>query len=338
MKNFNNSLPKISIVVVTLNNERTLSECLKRILEQDYPKDRIEYINIDGGSSDQTMHIAKQFGFTCIKSSIPKNAEAQRAIGLERATNNLIVSIDADNYLPEKNWLRKMIKPFVDDSAIVHAGTLHYGYRPTDTIYNRYCALFGFVDPVVFYMGKPDRRPQYVKSWNLGKIVNESSAYTTVIFTKDDLPTVGCNGVVYRKDVLMKYARVTPNDFIHIDIFVDLIEKGYNKFVVVNTNLIHDTAVNLPTLIKKRMSFLTDYYMNESVDRRYYIYNPKSARDRLKLFLFILYTITLVKPIADSLRGYWAIHDAAWFLHPVLCWVYLLSYASASIKQKSSYT
>lgn len=47
-------LPKISIVVVTLNNQRTLEECVKRIKEQDYPRELIEYLNIDGGSTDNT--------------------------------------------------------------------------------------------------------------------------------------------------------------------------------------------------------------------------------------------------------------------------------------------
>ena len=204
------ALPKLTIVIVTLNNERSLNECLTRIQEQDYPKDRIECLNVDGGSTDKTVEIMKLYGFTSIRSPIPRNAEAQRAVGLNMATHNLIVSLDADNYLPDTLWLRHMVQPFMDDPTIVHAGTLHYTYRKSDTAFNRYCALFGVVDPVVFYMGKADRMPQYVRRWPNPHITKRHPTYTVVRFTKENLPTVGCNGVVYRRDLLIKHAMSTP--------------------------------------------------------------------------------------------------------------------------------
>ena len=71
-------LPKISIVVVTLNNQRTLEECVKRIKEQDYPKELIEYLNIDGGSTDNTTSILKQYGFIVVKSYIKKEGTGHR--------------------------------------------------------------------------------------------------------------------------------------------------------------------------------------------------------------------------------------------------------------------
>src|SRR3989338_4344958 len=117
-----NNLPGITIVIITLNNGRSIEKCVKSIKSQDYPRRLIEYLNIDGGSTDKTPAILKRYGFTIISSHIKKNAEAQRAIGLKSAKNNLIVSLDADNYLTDKNWLKKMIKPFLNDSKVVHAG------------------------------------------------------------------------------------------------------------------------------------------------------------------------------------------------------------------------
>ncbi|MCL4417125.1 MAG: glycosyltransferase, partial [Actinobacteria bacterium] len=138
--------------IVTLNNERSIEKCLKHIISQDYPKELIEYLNVDGGSTDLTKQIFKKYGFRTIESPVKRNAEAQRAIGIKQAKNNLIVSIDADNYLPNNKWLLQMVKPFMDDPSIVHANTLHYMYKKTDSIYNRYCALFGVVDPIVYYL------------------------------------------------------------------------------------------------------------------------------------------------------------------------------------------
>ena len=335
-KGFKNMLPKISIMIVTLNNERTIEECIKRIKTQDYPKNLIEYLNIDGGSTDSTKEILMRYGFKIVNSFIKKNAEAQRAIGIKEAKNELIVSLDADNYLPDDTWLKQMIQPFLDDSRVIHSSTMHYTYRAKDTLYNRYCALFGVVDPIVYYLSKQDRLPQNSKRWIGGNIVKETGDYYIVEFTKESLPTVGCNGVVYKKNILLNYAKSSTSDFLHIDVFADLINKGFNRYAIVKNDVIHDKAVNLTSLMKKRIAFLSDYYLKtdkRGPKRRYLIYNPKKITDNIKLLLFIIYTITFIKPIIDSIRGYIVIRDSAWFLHPVICWVYLYAYSFATLKR-----
>lgn len=327
-------LPKISIVVITLNNGRSIKECAQSIQAQDYPRELIEYINIDGGSTDETGKILKKYGFNIVSSPIKRNAEAQRAIGLKIAKNNLIVSLDADNYLPRKDWLRQMVKPFLDDPKTIHAGTLHYTYREKDVLLNRYCSLFGVLDPIVYYIGRPDRLAQNRRKWTSGNVLKETKEYYVVEFTKETLPTVGCNGVIYRRDIILNHAKSDPSNFMHIDVFADLMEKGFNRFAVVKNDVIHDTAVNLPMLMKKRMNFLSNYYLQSHGKRRYLIYNSKKIGDTIKLLLFIIYTVTWMKPVIDSIRGYRAVRDTAWFLHPIICWIYLLSYASAIVKMR----
>lgn len=324
--------PQISIIIVTLNNGRTIENCVQSIKMQDYPQSLIEYLNVDGGSTDKTVSILRRYGFETIDSPIKRNAEAQRAIGLRMAKNDLIVSLDADNYLPDKNWLKQMLRPFMDDSTIIHAGTMHFTYRQSDSFYNRYCALFGGTDPVVFYVGRPDRLPQNVKRWTRGHIIKETKTYYIVEFDKETLPTVGCNGVVYRKNVLLKYAKSSPAEFLHIDVFADLIDNGFNRFAIVKNDVIHDTALTLRSLIKKRIAFLSSYYLRSETKRRYLIYNSRKTRDNLKLSLFIIYTLTFIKPLFDSLRGYIFVRDLAWFAHPAVCCVYLYSYFLSTIK------
>jgi len=327
-------LPKISIVIVTLNNERTIEDCVLSIKMQDYPRKLIEYINVDGGSYDKTTSILRSYGYKIIRSSIKRNAEAQRGIGLKIATNDYIVSIDADNYLPDKNWLKKMVQPFIDDPSIVHAGTMHFSYRKSDSFYNRYCALFGATDPVAFYVGKPDRVPYYITKWTRGLVVKETSTYYIVEFDRETLPTVGCNGVVYKKSILIKFASSGTKEFMHIDVFADLVEKGLNKFAVVKNDIAHDTAVTLGSLMRKRIAFLSGYYLLNTTKRRYLIYDPHRIKDNVRLLLFIVYTVTFIKPFIDSLRGYMVIKDFAWFAHPAVCWVYLYSYTFNMVKSR----
>jgi len=55
------SPPKVSIIVATLNSERTIDECLKAIFELNYPKDFLEIIVVDGCSKDATLEIAQNY-------------------------------------------------------------------------------------------------------------------------------------------------------------------------------------------------------------------------------------------------------------------------------------
>ena len=51
--------PKVSIVTVTYNAKAYLEQTLESVIEQDYPN--IEYIIIDGASTDGTINIIKQY-------------------------------------------------------------------------------------------------------------------------------------------------------------------------------------------------------------------------------------------------------------------------------------
>ena len=55
-----NYLPLISIITVVFNGEKYLEETIKSVLNQTYPN--VEYIIIDGGSTDNTMSIINKYG------------------------------------------------------------------------------------------------------------------------------------------------------------------------------------------------------------------------------------------------------------------------------------
>jgi succinoglycan biosynthesis protein ExoA len=49
--------PTISFVVATLNEEHTIEDCLRSLLNQRYPAERIEVAVVDGGSTDRTREV-----------------------------------------------------------------------------------------------------------------------------------------------------------------------------------------------------------------------------------------------------------------------------------------
>ena len=325
----NDNLPKLSIIIVTLNNDQVLPFCLESIFKQNYPRESIEYINVDGGSIDNSSRLMQEAGFKIIKSPVA-NAESQRAIGLREAKNEIVVYIDADIYIPNSEWLKQMVEPFLENKDVVYSQTLHYTYRKQDSLFNRYCALFGMNDPVAYYVGRPDRLSWQSDEWKIGKIIRDRKNYYIVEFNKKNLPTVGCNGIMVKREILLNNAKSDPDNFLHIDVYVDLIENGFNKFAIVKNDVVHATAYSLKNLIKKRTAFLT-YYFNQTTPRRYAIYDSSKFLDNWKMFLFIMYTVTIFKPLWDGFRGFARIRDFAWFIHPIVCWAFLYAYGMAYI-------
>ncbi len=54
-----NHIPKVSIVTVVFNGEKLLEETIQSVINQTY--DNVEYIIIDGGSTDGTLDIIKKY-------------------------------------------------------------------------------------------------------------------------------------------------------------------------------------------------------------------------------------------------------------------------------------
>ena len=71
-------LPFISIINPIRNVERTLDVNLKYLMDLDYPKDRYEIVLGDGGSTDKTVEIIRdwQKKYNCIKLVIVPNSKS----------------------------------------------------------------------------------------------------------------------------------------------------------------------------------------------------------------------------------------------------------------------
>ena len=65
MKNsLKSNLPSVSIIIPCRNEEKYIGKCLDSILSQDYPKERLEVLVVDGMSEDKTRETIKNFQFS----------------------------------------------------------------------------------------------------------------------------------------------------------------------------------------------------------------------------------------------------------------------------------
>lgn len=325
----------LSFIIATYNSSKTIKETFDSINMQDYPKKLIEIIIADGGSTDDTLELAKKYGAKVLNiKSKSQGAEYNRALGAHAAKNEILVFIDHDNVLPHKNWLNNMITPFNENKEIVGVETLRYFYNKKDTLLGRYFSLFGVNDVLPFYFGKADRLSYIYKNpKNYGVFkkakVTDKGNYFEVNFDKNHIPTLGSNGFLIKKSLLMNNAKVDPHYFFHIDVNVDLIRKGFSKYAFVKDAIIHNTQERgIMDYLKRRKLFMEKYHVTK-LPRRYSVYEKK---DFTNLVLFVFLSTTLIKPTLDSIRGFLKVRDIAWFLNPFLCNMILFVYSYSLLK------
>lgn len=326
-------LPTISAVVTTFNSERTIELCLEKLKGQDYPKEKVEVLVIDGGSKDSTLKIVEKYDARIIKVS-PKlqGAEYNKSVGVNKARNEILLLLDHDNILPHKKWLRKMIKPFMENKEVVSAEPLRFHYDPKMSILDRYFALIGGSDPVPYYFGKNNHLSYAFDDYNLWGKAQDMGDYYLVRHSPEKIPALGGNGALVRRKLLLKEAKAGVGEFFHIDVHVDLIKKGFNTYAVSKDTIIHLTNNKLAPFLLRRKFYIEKYHFEDRSKRRYSIYEPK--KDRLKLVKYVLVSATFIVPIFDAIKGFIKIRDVAWFIHPFMCFAMLIAYGVPTMKEE----
>ncbi|MCK5522187.1 MAG: glycosyltransferase family 2 protein [Thiomargarita sp.] len=326
----------LSIIIVTKNCEKMLKQSLLSIDKQNYPKDKIEILVVDGGSVDNTKKIAKEFNAKIIDGGYPDNSEARRHIGVLHAANDIIVFIDSDNILPYNNWLKDMVQPFVNDEEIVGAFTKWYGYEDKTSQIDQYYALIGGNDPIAYYLGKNDRVPYLNNYLPFGsRLEADHGSYEVVKFNVNQLPVIGCNGFLIRKSIISQLEYRDSNEYLHIDVNVDIINKlKKDRYAIVKNTIIHLTGDTLWKSIKKRIRYMNVHHVGLSNLRRYKVFDSSNPKDVFNLLKAIFFAITLIEPLLLALKGYIQTKNVRWFFHPIVLFITVQSYAISVIKKK----
>lgn len=119
--------PKISIVTPSFNQAQYLEETIRSVILQGYPN--LEYIIIDGGSTDGSVEIIKEYEpwLTYWVSEPDRGQSHAINKGFERSTGDIMTWLNSDDYyLP--NVFRLIAETFSQNQTMWVAGACFYLY------------------------------------------------------------------------------------------------------------------------------------------------------------------------------------------------------------------
>ena len=293
MKNW----PKVSIVIPTrgirgdkfLDSEFYIKKCLDSVFKQDYPKEKIEVLIVDGESTDRTLEIARKYPVR-IFNNPQKLAEPAKTLGFKHATGDLFFYLDSDAELVSKQWLKKLTQPFMDDSDIAGSFTRYYPNK-RQTAFNRYVSF----DPLQLWPMLSFLLPSIE-----GVIVKKGKTFDSVkINPKRTIPVGMC---LYRKRYLNKVI-TNPDTFNYVDIAIplQLAELGFDKFAyVVDAGMYHRRS-NLWREVKRQKRDVTVTYLPVFGQRKFNYIDFNKKGDLLKIVLWVLWANLLIPGLVVGL-------------------------------------
>lgn len=105
---------KVSIITVVWNNKDTIKDAIDSVLSQTY--ENIEYIIVDGASTDGTIEIVQSYGDKVSKfiSEPDKGLYDAMNKGIKLATGDVIGILNSDDFYIDEFVIEKVVKEFED--------------------------------------------------------------------------------------------------------------------------------------------------------------------------------------------------------------------------------
>ncbi len=242
--------PRVSVIIPVKNRPEDIKDCLTSLLNLNYPKEKLEIIVVDDGSTDETVEVVQSFDVKVVSNKNSRGPAYSRNLGEKSANGEILAFLDSDCTV-HPDWLQEII-PF---------------FRLTGL-----GAIGGFVASY-FRESLIDRYEEAFSSLNMGK---------RIIFDADSASNFyvpSCNLFV-KRDVFEEIGGFKPG--MHLGEDVDLCwrirGKGHALLYLPFGAVQHKHRNVLRKMLKRRFEYGTseaDLYFNH--------------RDKKKLFPIPLY-------------------------------------------------
>jgi glycosyltransferase involved in cell wall biosynthesis len=119
--------PAVSIITVSYNARDTIERTIAGVLDQTYP--RIEYVLVDGASTDGTADIVRAYGSRVAAWVSEPDGGIADAMnkGLHMSSGELVLFLHADDYLRDDRAIASAVEAMAGTGADVYAFDILFG-------------------------------------------------------------------------------------------------------------------------------------------------------------------------------------------------------------------
>lgn len=331
-------LPKISFIICTYFGERTMSDCLKSLIEQDYPKEKMEILIADGGSKDETLKICKRYQKKYPKSIKIDHNKAQYDDGKgagkdtfsRKAKGDLICFIDQDNILVQKDWIKRMLVAF--ENPEISAVQSRMAIVENDSLINKYLSAIGIEDPFVVNYSLNAQITLNPKKFKY----NKEKKYFICELSAKKYFYAGNNGFMIRKKEFFEAGGYNQD----VDNFYRMAKKNYIIAVPKNAKLHHSAATDFKHMLQKRTKYVVRYLEENYEDRDFFWFDLKRNNfgQNLRFINTILFNILFIPGLIQGIYMSIKTKGSHWLLHPIMLssitWSYIIGRTQSFINTK----
>lgn len=119
--------PTVSIIIPVLNAERDIRTALESLMALDYPRDLVEIIVVDNGSTDKTCDVVRGFPVILLVEDRSKNAYTARNAAIRRAKGEIVAFTDGDCII-DPQWLKASIRALETRNADLVGGSIIFTF------------------------------------------------------------------------------------------------------------------------------------------------------------------------------------------------------------------
>jgi glycosyltransferase involved in cell wall biosynthesis len=296
------NLPRVTVIMPTLNAAAVLDNCLASIARQTWPHDRMEIILADAHSTDATRAIARKYGAVVLDDD-GKNMEEGKRLALRHATGEYIIFVDADNEITHADYFDLAVKALAANPQAL--GVEGY-YLPSPKM-SSFCAyltaLLHISDPIAWLMCANPRliaREGETERWALPE---NSFAYP-----------LGANGFVYRRADLAAVQADEKFQDTHVALF--LMKNGKREWLRIRGRGVHHYYIQTPWLFVQKRRRATVHFLRVQEEMPV---NWMKEKPPVPLWLAVVYCVTFFGPLGHALRGIIHDRDVRWLWHLLAC-------------------
>ncbi|MGA2248300.1 MAG: glycosyltransferase [Verrucomicrobiota bacterium] len=291
-------LPRISIIMPTLNAGALLENCLASIARQTYPPDLVEIILADAHSTDATRTIAARFGARVLDDD-GRNMEEGKRLALRHAAGDYIVFVDADNEITHPDYLELAVQALAANPQALGVESYYLASPKMSSFCAYLTALLHISDPIAWLMSANPRlvaRDGETERWILPE---NSFAYP-----------LGANGFVFRRADLQSVQASEKFQDTHVALF--LMKSGRREWLRIRGRGVHHYYIQTLWLFVQKRRRATVHFLRVQEEMPV---NWMKEKPPVPLWLAAVYCVTFFGPLWHALRGLVRDRDPRWLWH-----------------------